>query len=210
MAGCRFGTSTLGFLLLAFSFLLERCSAYHITFVVSVCRETHLEFVDKIFSRLAEGPHHHSAEVLYYCKCTKNKTATGKACMNLDNIGRETSSYLSYFSENHRTMVASKQHLLVMLSGGSGSKQHALGDITRMADTLATNADPPAFMDASAFPQRNPTTAHSAARSAAQPPLPRLALTSLLPSPAARRHSADGGAAGRHAPLPGGQREVPG
>lgn len=127
--------------------LQQACSAFHITFVVSVCRETQLQFLDGVFDALAAGPVMHSTDILFYCKCTQNVTATGRACMNLPNLGREVSTYLSFMTEFYKMLRPSPTHLLMLVNGGTGSKKHATDTLIGIAQTLAKQTEAPAFID---------------------------------------------------------------
>lgn len=132
----------------ALALFLKGSAGFHITIVVSVCKETNVDAVLSPFlDKIALSPHRHSSEVLFFCKCTKDRTVSGRLCANLPNVGRESSTYLSFILESYRYLSASQEHVILFINGGSGSKEHAALDIRTMARSLSESNVSPSYID---------------------------------------------------------------
>lgn len=122
-------------------------AAFHVSLIVSVCKETNLHFVDTAVQNIHHCQRNVSTEVFFYCKCTRDRTADGRQCVNLPNVGRESATHLTHIVANYENYLQSSDHLLFFINGGSGSKSHAVEDINNIVKRLCASEDALAYTD---------------------------------------------------------------
>lgn len=97
--------------------LLQAAAGFHVTFVVAVCRESRLHFLDTAVEILRASGHNHSAQTIFYCKCTENTTRDGRPCFNLPNTGREVHTYFHHIVSSYDTLQTTHNHILFFING---------------------------------------------------------------------------------------------
>lgn len=135
-------------LFLFLSAALVQCTVgFHVTYVVSVCRERRLSFIDTSIDILRVYGRNHTAQVVIYCKCTLDKAMDGRRCHNLPNVGRESHTHLAHIVSSYTSTAPNTEHVLFFVNGGSASKRNAAENVFSISRRLAELDRAPAYVD---------------------------------------------------------------